>query len=78
MGRSAATPSFRSLRHRASGKIESGGADDLRIAPFTLHISADGEFGTDRRWAMEVAMGDDTWQKRCDGRTGLSVVALQF
>ena len=34
----------------AKGGIESGGADDLKIAPFTLHISTGGEFGTDRRW----------------------------
>jgi hypothetical protein len=29
----------------AQGGIESGGADDLKIAPFTLHISAFGKSG---------------------------------
>jgi hypothetical protein len=38
----------RSSRYNAKEGIESGGADDLKIALFTLHISADGEFGTDR------------------------------
>jgi hypothetical protein len=32
--------------------VESGGVDDLKIAPFTLHVSADGDFGTVRRWVM--------------------------
>lgn len=36
----------------AKGGIQRGGADDLKIAPFTLHISADDELGADRRWAM--------------------------
>jgi hypothetical protein len=54
----------------AKGGIESSGVDDLKIAAFTLHISTDGEFGTDRRWAMEVVMGNDSRQKRCGGRTG--------
>jgi hypothetical protein len=62
----------------AKGGIKSGGADDLKIASFTLHISADGGFGTDGWWAMEVTMGNDSRQKRCGGRTGLSVVGHNF
>ena len=51
----------------AKGGIESGGADDLKIAPFTLHTS--------RRGDSERTGGR---QKRWSGRTALSVVAPQF
>jgi len=54
------------------------GANHLKIAPFTLHISTDGDFGTVLRWAMRWQGGDDFRQKRCGGCTGLSVVSLQF
>jgi hypothetical protein len=45
----------------AKGGIESGGADDLKIAPFTLHISTDGSSertgGRQWRWQWVVTLG---------------------
>jgi hypothetical protein len=78
--KTARAPSRSTARSRCQCERinESDGANHLKIAPFTLHISTDGDFGTVRRWAMRWQGVMTFGKKRCGGCTGLSVVSLQF